>query len=381
MRKSSLFGMSFLAAVAAISAGVSLLPHARVWPKMHSVVVSPEKEHVMRTYAGTQSGSQITYYGGAVMGVGTNVYVVYYGNWASSSQNIVNGWLQNIGGSSLYNINTTYFDNTGAEVQNAVNYNPTTNSYHDNYSLGANLTDANIQTVISNAINGGHFPTDDNGLYFVLTSPDVSETDGGSSFCGSYCGYHGPSTSIVSGHTIKYSFVGSPAACPSACDGNIVNGDGTTPNGDVGADGAINVMFHELSETVSDPVITAWGEDESESGDLCNFNFGTWGSLPVGSNGAHYNVSLSSGNYLIQQMFQVSGTPPAVSGRTYPGACSISLAVCTPDGGSCSSAGDCCDGSCVAGVCQICAGSGTSCSRDSDCCSGTCDPGSGNICF
>src|SRR5207248_2183793 len=180
----------------------------------------------MRTYAGAQSGTQITYYGGPVMGGSTNAYVVYYGNWASSSQNIVNTWLQHLGGSELYNINTTYFDTTGAEVRNIVNYNPATNSYLDNYSLGTNLTDANIQTVISKSL--------------------------------------------------------------------AINGDSTTPNGDVGADGAINVMFHELSETVSDPVITAWGEDESENGDQCNFNFGTFSSLPQAGNGAHYNVTFCS---------------------------------------------------------------------------------------
>jgi len=293
MRKNSFFGISFLVAVAAVFAGVRLLPHARVWLKAHAVVVP---FHVMRTYAGAQSGTQITYYGGPVMGGSTNAYVVYYGNWASSSQNIVNTWLQHLGGSELYNINTTYFDTTGAEVRNIVNYNPATNSYLDNYSLGTNLTDANIQTVISKslAINGGTLPTDDNGAYFVLTSPDVSETAFGATFCGSFCGYHNPSTTIISGHTIKYSFVGSPAACPSACDGNIINGDSTTPNGDVGADGAINVMFHELSETVSDPVITAWGEDESENGDQCNFNFGTFSSLPQAGNGAHYNVTFCS---------------------------------------------------------------------------------------
>src|SRR5438552_4341640 len=293
MRKNSFFGISFLVAVAAVFAGVRLLPHARVWLKAHAVVVP---FHVMRTYAGAQSGTQITYYGGPVMGGSTNAYVVYYGNWASSSQNIVNTWLQHLGGSELYNINTTYFDTTGAEVRNIVNYNPATNSYLDNYSLGTNLTDANIQTVISKslAINGGTLPTDDNGAYFVLTSPDVSETAFGATFCGSFCGYHNPSTTIISGHTIKYSFVGSPAACPSACDGNIINGDSTTPNGDVGADGAINVMFRELSETVSDPVITAWGEDESENGDQCNFNFGTFSSLPQAGNGAHYNVTFCS---------------------------------------------------------------------------------------
>jgi len=69
MRKNSFFGISFLVAVAAVFAGVRLLPHARVWLKAHAVVVP---FHVMRTYAGAQSGTQITYYGGPVMGGSTN---------------------------------------------------------------------------------------------------------------------------------------------------------------------------------------------------------------------------------------------------------------------------------------------------------------------
>src|SRR5205807_8357679 len=71
MRKNSFFGISFLVAVAAVFAGVRLLPHARVWLKAHAVVVP---FHVMRTYAGAQSGTQITYYGGPVMGGSTNAY-------------------------------------------------------------------------------------------------------------------------------------------------------------------------------------------------------------------------------------------------------------------------------------------------------------------
>jgi hypothetical protein len=48
-------------------------------------------------------------------------------------------------------------------------------------------------------------------------------------------------------------------------------------------------MFHELSESVSDPEVTisgagAWGGGSNpESGDLCNFNFGTFSSLPKAS--------------------------------------------------------------------------------------------------
>jgi Phosphate-induced protein 1 conserved region len=280
--------------------------------------------------------TQIYYGGGPVMSGSTNVYVVYYGTWSTTSQNIINAWLQHLGGTTLYNINTTYHDSTGAGVQNVVNYNPTTNSYHDNYSLGKSLTDASIQTIVSNAIRGGHLPNDaTNGVYFVLTAQDVTQSSSNGTLCGTYCGYHSPSNSIMTGETIKYSIVGNFAACPSACDGNIFNGDSTTPNGDIGGDGAVNVMFHELSETASDPNVTlsngAWGDlVTGESGDMCNFNFGTWSSLPKAANGAHYDVTIAGVNYLIQQMFLVSAPNNPVGGTYYTGACQISTLSCTP---------------------------------------------------
>jgi hypothetical protein len=270
-----------------------------------------------------QSGT-IFYGGGPVMNGATNVYVIYYGNWPTKSRNIINGYLQHLGGSHYYKVNTTFTDTTGGRVQNVVNYNPTTNSYNDNYTMGKNLTDAQLQTVISNAIAGGHLPNDQtNGVYFVLTAQDVSESASFGTFCGTYCGYHSPSNSIVAGETIKYSFVGNPAQCPTGCDGNVaLYGDKTTPNGDVGGDGTISIMFHELSESVTDPNVTfangAWGDNVTqENGDVCNFFFGP---TKLATNGSHYNETIIKTKYLIQQMAKVSPPSPVTVGN-YTGTC------------------------------------------------------------
>lgn len=298
---------------------------------LSSLIGLAQEQNTTKTASAPVAGTQIYYAGGPVMSGPVNVYIVYYGAWTTSSKNIIDHWISHLGGTPLYNVNTTYHDSTGAGVWNAVNYSPSTNSYSDNYSLGTSLTDADVQSIVSNAIAGGHLPADNSGVYFVLTWTDVSDTFSGLSFCGSlgYCGYHNPSSSIVSGDIIKYSFVGNAGRCPSACDGNIANGDTTSPNGDVGADGAISVMFHELSETVSDPevgITGAWGGGSNpESGDLCAWNFGTWSSLPKASNGAHYNVTISGSNYLIQEMFDVSAPTNPVGGSTYPGSCAIAL--------------------------------------------------------
>ena len=55
---------------------------------------------------------------------------------------------------------------------------------------------------------------------------------------------------------------------------------------------------------------------------MCNFNFGTWSSLPKASNGAHYDVTISGVNYLIQEMFEVLVSKP-VGGIYYPGSCAV----------------------------------------------------------
>ena len=179
----------------------------------------------------------------------------------------------------------------------------------------------------SDAINGGHLPADANGVYFVLTASNVTQINSSfGTFCSDYIAYHHWSTSIVSGDTIKYALVGNPLQCPSEFDENIAKGDSTTPNGNVAADGTINLMFHELAEAVTDPEIKSWGAtspEVNEAADMCEWEFGTWSSLPTATNGAHYNVTIAGVNYLMQKLFQVAvlGTPTAAT--FYPGTCVI----------------------------------------------------------
>src|SRR5712671_7749481 len=72
-------------------------------------------------------GNGITYHGGPLLGVvGGNpvsVYYIWYGNWSGNSAvTILTSLAQNIGPSSYYNINTTYYDASNAHVVNSVTY-------------------------------------------------------------------------------------------------------------------------------------------------------------------------------------------------------------------------------------------------------------------
>ena len=230
---------------------------------------------------------------------------------------IVDDFVSSLGGSSAYNVNSTYFDSKGDHILNALAFNPAVDTYSVGYTFGKNITDANVQSIVGAAISGGHLPLNQDAIYFVLTAPDVHETAPFGGFCTVFCGYHGPSTTIVTGKSIKYSFVGDASLqCPSGCIGNVaVFGDGNSPNGDLGADGMVSVMFHELSETVSDPQVgvpAAWQGPGGESGDLSNVNFGTTFLAP---NGSHANQTLGGKDYLTQTMFKLLGTvPPRVPG-------------------------------------------------------------------
>jgi len=134
---------------------------------------------------------EITYFGGPVFEAVPNIYIIYYGNWTARDKSIIDNFFAHLGGTPMARINTVYGDNNNKYVPDGVNYDPAKNSYHDNYSLGKSVADAQIQQIVANAISGGHFPADTSGIYFVLTYTDVVDTEGE---CWDFCGYHGPST-------------------------------------------------------------------------------------------------------------------------------------------------------------------------------------------
>jgi len=235
----------------------------------------------------SSSNNGIFYHGGPLMLGATNVYYIWYGNWSgNSATTILSDLASNIGGSPYFNINTTYYDGSNTHVTNAVNY---AGSTTDNYSQGTALSDAAVQNVVASAITSGGLPKDTNAVFFVLTSADVNETSG---FCTQYCGWHTHGT--IAGSDIKYSFVGNPDRCPSACAWQT-----TSPNGNAGADGMASIIAHELQEAVTDPDLNAWYDRRGqENADKCAWTFGT---TSTASNGSLYNLALGARQYLIQQ--------------------------------------------------------------------------------
>ena len=150
----------------------------------------------------------IYYHGGPVMLGTVNVYYIWYGNWSgNTATTILTDLAHNIGGSPYWNINTTYYNGANAARQLVVSMR---GSATDNYSHGTSLSECGHPgRRRERQYRHGWLPSEPNGVYFVLTSADVTATSG---FCTQYCGWHTYGT--IGGTDIKYAFVGNPDRCP-----------------------------------------------------------------------------------------------------------------------------------------------------------------------
>ena len=264
--------------------------------------------------AGVATTSNISQHGGPVM-ISPNVYVIYYGNWASTSctdsftQNtnstsaIINDFISSVGTSSWYGINMQYYSGTTTKtyVTNVVNYAPS-KCILDNYSQGASLDAAGkpqVSAVVDFALSNNNLPVDANGIYFVIPSKDVAVSGFLTSFCG-YHSYYNPTVSPLT--SVKYSFVGDASNSLGSCAGQTAS----SPNSNPAADALISVLAHELVETVSDPMLNAWYDAlGSENADKCAWTFGT---TSAATGGGVKNMHIGSRDYLVQQNWIPTGT-------------------------------------------------------------------------
>jgi hypothetical protein len=238
------------------------------------------------------TGNGINYHNGPVLHT-VNVYYIWYGDWNGldpTGPPILTDFVSNEGGSSYFDINTTYGDTTGG-VPNAVAFAGQTTVA----GRSTSLADNDIANIVATALVQFGGTPDTNGVYFVLTAPGINETSG---FLTQYCGWHNHGSFPNGGTTwdIKYSFVGN-ASGPSL--GRCAEQTSNSPNGDAGADAMVSVIAHELEETATDPDLNAWYDSSGEeNADKCAWTFG---ATYTASNGSLANMNLGGRDYLVQQ--------------------------------------------------------------------------------
>jgi hypothetical protein len=234
----------------------------------------------------TRTTNGISYHGGPLLTSGPRVYVIWYGSWSGdSATTVLPTLLGNIGGSPYFGINSTYTNAAGVHVTNAVTLaGQTTDAYSQGHT---NLSDAQINAIVGHAISTGALPKDTGGVYFVLTSADVTK----SGFLTQYCGWHTHAT--IAGSDVKYAFVGDPGS-NAACAIQT-----TSPNGNPGADAMASVVAHELEEATTDPDLNAWYDQRGyENADKCAWTFGTTYTV---ANGSKANMKIGGLDFLIQR--------------------------------------------------------------------------------
>jgi hypothetical protein len=260
------------------------------------------------------AGTGIYYHGGPIL-YQTNVAAIY---WASSAiysngptpgtsstagnsgdASLVGDFLRGLGGSAYFNINTTYYDGNNVHVQNVVNY---TQYWANNGSVpadGATVSDAAMLSMLQSGFNSGKLTYDRSTLYAIFTSGKVNL---GGGFGSQYCAYHGDGTVSINGvtKTVLYAAMPYDYAYPSGCTSGYAS-----PNADKGANYEVNTLAHEIEETTTDGLGTAWWDRRGyENADKCAW---TWGSTYTTANGGKANMNINGKDYLVQQNWVNAG--------------------------------------------------------------------------
>ncbi|WCJ36514.1 EXORDIUM like 3 [Euphorbia peplus] len=277
-----------------------------------------------KKYEGSSEFVKMRYHMGPVLTANITVHTIWYGTWKNTQKKIIREFITSITGaptrqssvSGWWKTVQLYTDQTGKNISSTVLLGEEKNDRF--YSHGKSLTRLSIQSVIKSAVTAKTKPLPINpksGLYLLLTADDVYVQD----FCGEVCGFHYFTFPSIVGYTLPYAWVGNSAKlCPGICAYPFavsVFMPGVkakkAPNDDVGVDGMISVIGHEIAELASNPLVNAWyaGGDPTapvEIADLCEGIYGTGGGgsytgqLMEGEDGATYNMKGIRRRYLVQ---------------------------------------------------------------------------------
>ena len=256
------------------------------------------------------SGSNpMTYHQGPTMRAASVDYVIFWepsqlsdgtATHVSTTYNsLVKRYFQDIGGSSLYQNNSQYYDKNG-HIVNSSTFGGAwvdTSAYPfpqlgclDPAALHGCLMDSQIQDEVTKAMHANGWTGGLNHLFYVYTSSGegscMASFDPTQCAYTAYCAYH--SFYNKGNQTILY------ANMPYADSGCNVK---SSPNNDIDADSVISVTSHEHMEAVTDGHIDAWYDASgNEIGDKCAWNFGS-----LSLDGGKANEQWNGHYYIVQQ--------------------------------------------------------------------------------
>ena len=264
----------------------------------HSIHLTLPGQH--KASGAAASSNNLVYNGGPVEAGGTTNYAIFWEPTATAAVNtvsptynsLITRFLSDVGGSSLYGVASQYYQVSGGVTTNIANSSTFGGSWVDTSAYPAPaLLDSDIQAEVTKAMAAKGWTGGIGHEFFVFTAS--GEISCASVECSNvvFCAYH---SSFTSGsQEVLYANQPYTDTLPTGCQAP------SSPNNDIDADSTINVVSHELMETVTDPSVGdsnyAWIDSSgSEIGDKCNFTFG-----PTDASGA--DLVANGHPYIVQQ--------------------------------------------------------------------------------
>ncbi len=288
---------------AAVVAAAGLLA-APLRPSSADSVTSTPHVHLYSPRAVDQGSSQnLIYNGGPVMQQTSVTYPIFWlppgSHVAIGYQGLIERYFSDVGGSTLYNNLTQYYEIVHGVKKYIQNSSSLGGSWTDTspYPKGP-ISDAQIQAEVVKAMKANGWTGGLTHEFFVYIG-DGKNTCIAPGVCiaqGGFCAYHGyfasGGTNVIYAN-MPYPFTGIGSQGASCILVNHAAGLG--PNHNPAADAAISITSHEHNESVTDPLLNAWFDAVGfEIGDKCSWNFGT-----IQRDGS--NITMNGNPYLVQQ--------------------------------------------------------------------------------
>jgi hypothetical protein len=198
--------------------------------------VEDEPLGILESQYGKSSGGNMLYnQEGEVMRGAVNVYLIFYGRkWRPEKRFKIENFVKNLDKSSYFSIIKNYYDKKG-NVTGPLILKPST--WLD-YEYGKQITVKDLVKLMLQV-----YPTIDyNGIYTFLTDSETEVSHSNTRrFCKEFCGFH----TIFDNR--KIAFVGDCGNCEECAP------FADSPNFDRSTDGIINILAHEIVETLSNP--------------------------------------------------------------------------------------------------------------------------------
>ncbi len=246
---------------------------------------------------------------------------------ATSDGSLIGHFLRNIGGTPYWNINTTYYQNHGGNLEYVNNTMGYSGFWADNQDVtvdygppigkktysapvagGPAIDGLWMAYVVEQGFATGAITYDPNTVYMIFTGSGVNLGGGFSKSNLQYCAWHS-AYRAGDGRIVQYSAMPYDAdftPAHRADNGGYCVPQNGAPNGDVGADGTVSAMTHEIEETATDPV-SLWDKKFfygwydvtfGENADKCAYTYGP--NIYRTSTGA-YNLVVGGKPFLVQQ--------------------------------------------------------------------------------